>query len=85
MNVSKSKVLLVEDSKFLRVASERALSRAGFRVAARSFFVPPEISSFAAIHTLPSPRLGIQDVLFAVALRELLRRVRGYIPPPLFS
>jgi CheY-like chemotaxis protein len=30
--VSKSKVLLVEDSKFLRVATERALSRAGYGV-----------------------------------------------------
>lgn len=32
MSVSKSTVLLVEDSKFLRVATERALSRAGFGV-----------------------------------------------------
>ena len=32
MKVSKSKVLLVEDSKFLRVATERALSNAGFEV-----------------------------------------------------
>jgi len=29
---SNSKVLLVEDSKFLRMANERALSRAGFQV-----------------------------------------------------
>src|SRR5271163_4038066 len=29
-----SKVLLVEDSKFLRIANERALSKAGFQVAA---------------------------------------------------
>jgi CheY-like chemotaxis protein len=32
VSVSKSKVLLVEDSKFLRVATERALSNAGFKV-----------------------------------------------------
>jgi CheY-like chemotaxis protein len=32
MDVSKSKVLLVEDSKFLRVANERALSKAGYQV-----------------------------------------------------
>ena len=32
MKVSKSKVLLVEDSKFLRVATDRALSNAGFEV-----------------------------------------------------
>src|SRR5450755_3755808 len=32
VKVSKSKVLLVEDSKFLRVATERALSNAGFEV-----------------------------------------------------
>ena len=32
MSVLKSKVLLVEDSKFLRLASERALSKAGFQV-----------------------------------------------------
>ncbi|MGD0215784.1 MAG: response regulator [Terriglobales bacterium] len=32
MDVSKSKVLLVEDSKFLRIANERALSRAGYQV-----------------------------------------------------
>ncbi|MFY9660888.1 MAG: response regulator [Terriglobales bacterium] len=32
MGVSKSKVLLVEDSKFLRVMTERVLSRAGFLV-----------------------------------------------------
>lgn len=32
MGVAKSKVLLVEDSKFLRVATERALSTAGFEV-----------------------------------------------------
>ena len=32
MDVSKAKVLLVEDSKFLRIATERALSRAGFGV-----------------------------------------------------
>lgn len=32
VSVSKSKVLLVEDSKFLRIATERALSRAGFEV-----------------------------------------------------
>ncbi|HKM85911.1 MAG TPA: response regulator [Terriglobales bacterium] len=32
MGVSKTKVLLVEDSKFLRIATERALSRAGFGV-----------------------------------------------------
>jgi CheY-like chemotaxis protein len=32
MGVSKSKVLLVEDSKFLRVANERGLSRAGYQV-----------------------------------------------------
>jgi CheY-like chemotaxis protein len=30
--VPKSKVLLVEDSKFLRIATERALSRAGYEV-----------------------------------------------------
>ncbi len=34
MAVLKTKVLLVEDSKFLRVATERALSRAGFGVSA---------------------------------------------------
>ena len=32
MTVSKSKVLLVDDSKFLRMANERALSKAGFEV-----------------------------------------------------
>ena len=32
MGVAKSKVLLVEDSKFLRVATERALSTSGFEV-----------------------------------------------------
>ncbi len=32
MRTSKSKVLLVEDSRFLRVATERALSNAGFAV-----------------------------------------------------
>ena len=32
MGVSKSKVLLVEDSKFLRVANERALAKAGYQV-----------------------------------------------------
>ncbi len=32
MGLSKTKVLLVEDSKFLRIATERALSRAGFGV-----------------------------------------------------
>ena len=32
VGVSKSKVLLVEDSKFLRVMTERVLSRAGFLV-----------------------------------------------------
>jgi CheY-like chemotaxis protein len=32
VDVSKAKVLLVEDSKFLRIATERALSRAGFGV-----------------------------------------------------
>jgi DNA-binding response OmpR family regulator len=32
VGVSKSKVLLVEDSKFLRMANERALSRAGYQV-----------------------------------------------------
>ena len=32
MAVLKSKVLLVEDSKFLRMANERALSKAGFEV-----------------------------------------------------
>jgi CheY-like chemotaxis protein len=32
VGVSKTKVLLVEDSKFLRIATERALSRAGFGV-----------------------------------------------------
>ena len=32
MTVSHSKVLLVEDSKFLRMANERALSKAGFVV-----------------------------------------------------
>lgn len=32
MTVSKSKVLLVEDSKFLRMATERALSNAGYLV-----------------------------------------------------
>ena len=32
MAASNSKVLLVEDSKFLRMANERALSRAGFQV-----------------------------------------------------
>jgi CheY-like chemotaxis protein len=34
--VSKSKVLLVEDSKFLRIATERALSRAGYGVSTAS-------------------------------------------------
>jgi two-component system alkaline phosphatase synthesis response regulator PhoP len=34
--VSKSKVLLVEDSKFLRAATERALSRAGYAVSTAS-------------------------------------------------
>jgi DNA-binding response OmpR family regulator len=32
VTVSHSKVLLVEDSKFLRIANERALSKAGFEV-----------------------------------------------------
>lgn len=32
MGVSKSKVLLVEDSKLLRVANERALAKAGYQV-----------------------------------------------------
>ena len=32
MTVSKSKVLLVDDSKFLRMANERALARAGYQV-----------------------------------------------------
>lgn len=32
MEASKSRVLLVEDSKFLRIATERALSKAGFGV-----------------------------------------------------
>lgn len=32
MDVAKYKVLLVEDSKFLRIATERALSKAGFGV-----------------------------------------------------
>ncbi len=32
MSVLNSKVLLVEDSKFLRIANQRALSRAGFKV-----------------------------------------------------
>jgi len=32
VGVSKSKVLLVEDSKFLRMANEHALSRAGYEV-----------------------------------------------------
>src|SRR5260370_36783949 len=32
VTVSRSKVLLVEDSKFLRIANERALSKAGFEV-----------------------------------------------------
>ncbi|MGA2979864.1 MAG: response regulator [Terriglobales bacterium] len=32
MTISQSKVLVVEDSKFLRIATERALSRAGFAV-----------------------------------------------------
>jgi len=32
VTVSNSKVLLVEDSKFLRIANERALSKAGFEV-----------------------------------------------------
>ncbi len=32
MTVSKSKVLLVDDSKFLRMANERALSKAGYQV-----------------------------------------------------
>jgi DNA-binding response OmpR family regulator len=32
VTVSNSKVLLVEDSKFLRMANERALSKAGFQV-----------------------------------------------------
>lgn len=36
MVVSKSKVLLVEDSKFLRIATERALSRAGYGVSTAS-------------------------------------------------
>jgi CheY-like chemotaxis protein len=34
--VSKSKVLLVEDSKFLRIATERALSKAGYGVSIAS-------------------------------------------------
>jgi CheY-like chemotaxis protein len=34
--VSKSKVLLVEDSKFLRIATERALSKAGYGVSTAS-------------------------------------------------
>jgi two-component system, OmpR family, alkaline phosphatase synthesis response regulator PhoP len=32
VTISQSKVLVVEDSKFLRIATERALSRAGFAV-----------------------------------------------------
>ncbi len=32
MTVSNSKVLLVDDSKFLRMANERALARAGYQV-----------------------------------------------------
>ena len=32
MTVSKSKVLLVDDSKFLRMANDRALARAGYQV-----------------------------------------------------
>jgi len=32
VTVSKSKVLLVDDSKFLRMANERALARAGYQV-----------------------------------------------------
>jgi twitching motility two-component system response regulator PilH len=32
VTTAKSKVLMVEDSKFLRIAAERALSRAGFEV-----------------------------------------------------
>jgi two-component system alkaline phosphatase synthesis response regulator PhoP len=32
VTVSKSKVLLVDDSKFLRMANERALSKAGYQV-----------------------------------------------------
>src|SRR6202158_4150511 len=32
MVVPKSKVILVEDSKFIRVANERALSKAGYQV-----------------------------------------------------
>lgn len=32
MIAAKAKILLVEDSKFLRIAAERALSRAGFEV-----------------------------------------------------
>lgn len=32
MTVLNSKVLLVEDSKFLRMANERALSKAGFQI-----------------------------------------------------
>jgi DNA-binding response OmpR family regulator len=32
VDVAKYKVLLVEDSKFLRIATERALSKAGFGV-----------------------------------------------------
>jgi CheY-like chemotaxis protein len=36
MTVSNSKVLLVEDSKFLRMATERALSNAGYLVSTAS-------------------------------------------------
>ena len=71
MSVSKSKVLLVEDSKFLRIATGRALSKAGFTVSTAADgeqalqFASEQLPDIIVLDMM-LPKLSGQDVLKAL-------------------
>ena len=71
MGVSKSKVLLVEDSKFLRVMTERVLSRAGFLVSTaadgeEALRIAKEQLPDIVLLDMMIPKISVPDVLKAL-------------------
>ena len=76
----KAKVLLVEDSKFLRIANERALSKAGYQV---STAADGEEALRVALEKLPDiilldmllPKITGPDVLKALKLNPLTMHI----------
>ena len=80
VSVPKSKVLLVEDSKFLRMANERALSRAGYVVKTAA---DGEEALRIANHQLPDiilldmmlPRISGPEVLRALKANPATRDI----------